>query len=100
MHTNRSTSPMGVIGPTRQMHAGHDRPVPELNSTEHRYLTEAELAARWRISVKTLQRWRTIGSRPAFSKFFRSVRYPLDGLNGVLEMEQIAMPPAASGHRG
>ena len=71
---------------------------PELTSVEARYLTETELAARWRISVKTLQRWRAMGSKPVFSKFFRSVRYPLHGLDGVLDMEQIAMSPAVSGN--
>lgn len=71
---------------------------PELTSVEARYLTETELAARWQISVKTLQRWRAMGTKPVFSKFFRSVRYPLHGQGGVLEMEQIAISPPVSGH--
>ncbi len=97
MHTNRSTSPMAMIGRTRQIQAGHDSPDPELNSVERRYLTEVELAARWQISVKTLQRWRSMGSKPVFSKFFKSVRYPLYGPDGVLDMEQNALSPPASG---
>jgi hypothetical protein len=51
------------------------------------YLTELELATRWNISVKTLQRWRGMGKKPVFSKFGRTVRYPLHGVGGVLDME-------------
>lgn len=88
---------MAIIGRTRQIQAGHDSPDPELNSAEPRYLTEVELAARWQISVKTLQRWRAQGTKPAFSKFLKSVRYPMHGLGGVLDMERVTLSPPASG---
>ena len=70
----------------------------ESTSVERRYVTESELAARWQISVKTLQRWRATGTKPAFSKFLKTVRYPMHGLDGVLDMERVTMPPPASGH--
>ena len=41
------------------------------------YLTEQQLAARWAISVKTLQLWRTQGIGVKFCKLGRSVRYKL-----------------------
>ena len=39
------------------------------------FLKEEELASRWRISIKALQRWRLIGDGPPFLKVGRSVRY-------------------------
>jgi hypothetical protein len=39
------------------------------------FLTEGELAARWRISVKALQKWRVQGGGPRFHKFGSAVRY-------------------------
>jgi hypothetical protein len=68
---------------------------PELTPAGTRYLTELELAARWCISVKTLQRWRAMRSKPVFTKFGRSVRYPMVGPDGVLDMEAHATSAAA-----
>ena len=62
---------------------------PLFPPAELRYLTESELAIRWRVSPKTLQRWRSTGGRgPRFAKFSKKVLYPLEGLDGVLDMEQ------------
>jgi hypothetical protein len=62
---------------------------PTLPPAEIHYLTESELAIRWRLSPKTLQRWRSTGGRgPRFAKFSKKVLYPLEGLGGVLDMEQ------------
>ena len=55
---------------------------------ERRYLSELELANRWGISPKTLQRWRGCGKGPLFAKFSKKVGYPLDGQGGVLAWEQ------------
>ena len=38
-------------------------------------LTEAELARRWRLSPRTLQRWRREGRGPAFLRLGRRVLY-------------------------
>ena len=60
-----------------------------LSPAEIHYLTETELAIRWRLSPKTLQRWRSTGSRgPGFTKFSKKVLYPLEGPGCVLDMEQ------------
>lgn len=43
-------------------------------------LTEAELAARWCISPKTLERWRSKQTGPEYLKFGKHVRYPLEAV--------------------
>ncbi len=40
-------------------------------------LTETDLAARWSMSPKTLQRWRSQQIGPAYLKFGKQVRYPV-----------------------
>jgi hypothetical protein len=42
------------------------------------YLTERDVAERWRLSPKTLQNWRVAGRGPRFWKFGQAVRYRLD----------------------
>lgn len=41
-------------------------------------LNEVELAKRWGISPKTLQRWRTEGRGPRYLKLSKRVAYPLE----------------------
>lgn len=41
-------------------------------------LNEIELAKRWGVSPKTLQRWRTEGRGPQYLKLSKRVVYPLD----------------------
>lgn len=50
------------------------------------YLTEKNLAARWNITIKTLQRWRWQGGGPPFLKFGGNVRY---ALNDILNYENL-----------
>lgn len=57
-------------------------------SADRRYLSELELANRWGLSPKTLQRWRGTGKGPLFAKFSKKVAYPLDGQDGVLDWER------------
>lgn len=38
-------------------------------------MTERHLADRWKVSLKTLQRWRLDGEGPVWHKLFRHVRY-------------------------
>lgn len=52
------------------------------------FLRERELAERWGLSPRTLQRWRLEQQGPRFVKFGRSVSYPLQGENGVLDWER------------
>jgi hypothetical protein len=43
-------------------------------------LHQAELAHRWRISPRTLERWRWLGQGPAYLKLGGSVAYRLDNV--------------------
>lgn len=38
-------------------------------------MTEKQIAARWKISLKTLRRWRLDGEGPVWHKLFHHVRY-------------------------
>ena len=38
-------------------------------------MTERQLAAKWRVSLKTLRRWRSTGEGPAWHKLFHLARY-------------------------
>lgn len=46
--------------------------------SEAAYLTQRELARRWRISGRTLERWRADGYGPAWYHLGGSIRYRLD----------------------
>lgn len=43
-------------------------------------MTEADLAARWCMSAKTLQRWRMKQIGPEYLKLGKQVRYPLEAI--------------------
>lgn len=67
-------------------------PIPGPSAAaERRFISELELANRWGLSPKTLQRWRGIGKGPLFAKFSKKVGYPLDGQGGVLDWEHHAL---------
>lgn len=51
-------------------------------TTERRHLRESELAERWRLSVRTLQRWRRAGLGPVFLLLGRRVAYRLSDVEG------------------
>jgi len=44
------------------------------------HLTQSDLARRWRISPRTLERWRWAGRGPAFIRIGGSVRYRLEDI--------------------
>ena len=52
------------------------------------YLTQVELAVRWRISPRTLERWRWAGDGPRFIKIGGLVRYRLEDIE-VFESNQL-----------
>ena len=53
-----------------------------------RHLSQIELAARWCISHRTLERWRTTGEGPKFIKLDGRVIYRLEDVE-AFEAEQI-----------
>jgi hypothetical protein len=57
---------------------------PESTMPKQLVLTEADLASRWAMSPKTLQRWRMTGNGPTYLKLGKRVSYPL---NAVIAFE-------------
>ena len=53
---------------------------PSAPQGERRVLTEQELADRWGISIKTLQRWRCTALGPRFLKLGNRVGYRLEDI--------------------
>jgi predicted DNA-binding transcriptional regulator AlpA len=47
---------------------------------ERRVLNEQELAQRWGMSHKTLQRWRNEGRGPKYLKLSKRVSYPIESI--------------------
>jgi hypothetical protein len=45
-----------------------------------RHLTQLDLARRWRMSPRTLERWRSLDQGPAYLKLGAMVVYPEDGV--------------------
>ncbi|TCS68289.1 hypothetical protein EDC61_1283 [Sulfuritortus calidifontis] len=71
-------------------------PVPAieaLNPGDRRVLNENELAQRWGLSPKTLQRWRSEGRGPRYLKLSKRVSYPLES---VIEFERGALHDSTS----
>jgi len=52
-----------------------------------RHLSQIELAARWNISHRTLERWRTSGEGPRFLRLVGRIVYRLEGVE-AFEAEQ------------
>ncbi|TXG96317.1 MAG: DNA-binding protein [Rhodocyclaceae bacterium] len=55
---------------------------------DRRVLNENELAQRWGVSPKTLQRWRSEGRGPRYLKLSKRVSYPLEA---ILDFEYSAL---------
>ena len=58
--------------------------------------TETELALRWNISPKTLQRWRCEGVGPPYIKLSKAVRYPVDDIVAYEQANRLGMPNDAA----
>ena len=63
----RRTSPLGS-------------PAHESLPAERMVFTEADLASRWGMSPKTLQRWRTEGRGPHYLKLGKRVTYTVNAI--------------------
>ena len=53
---------------------------PESTMPKQLVLTEADLASRWAMSPKTLQRWRTEGRGPHYLKLGKRVTYTINAI--------------------
>jgi len=58
--------------------------------------TETELARRWNVSIKTLQRWRSEGVGPPYIKLSKAVRYPVDEIVAYEQANRQGMPNDAA----
>ncbi|MDD2663041.1 MAG: helix-turn-helix domain-containing protein [Dechloromonas sp.] len=58
--------------------------------------TETELALRWNVSAKTLQRWRCDGVGPPYIKLSKAVRYPVDEIVAYEQANRQGMPNDAA----
>jgi hypothetical protein len=65
---------------TKPMHAasGEDNDAPSWPPRV--FLTEEDLAARWQVSIRVLQKWRGKGGGPRFHKFGAAVRYAMSDI--------------------
>ncbi len=62
-----------------------------------RHLSQIELAARWNISHRTLERWRTVGEGPRFIRLIGRVVYRLEDVEAY-EAEQLGGGDAVQRH--
>lgn len=67
--------------------------INSLSPGDRRVLNENELAQRWGISPKTLQRWRSEGRGPRYLKLSKRVSYPLES---VIDFERSALHESTS----
>ena len=68
-------------------------PFGSFSPGDRRVLNENELAQRWGISPKTLQRWRTEGRGPRYLKLSKRVGYPIDS---IIEFERWSLYQSTS----
>jgi transcriptional regulator GlxA family with amidase domain len=57
------------------------------------WLTEAELARHWRVSARTLQRWRVAGTGPGWLRLNGRILY---ARRDILEFEDVRRLPGSS----
>ena len=62
-------------------------------------MTERQLAARWKISLKTLRRWRSDNEGPTWHKLFQYVRYHEADILGFERPAILNLSSRRSGHR-
>lgn len=60
-------------------------------------LTQIELAARWRISHRTLEYWRSLGEGPRFIKIGRLVIYRMEDVVAFENRELSEIAPDKTG---
>jgi hypothetical protein len=64
-----------------------DIPVPDPTIL---HLSQQELANRWRVSPRTLERWRHVGGGPGYIKIGSRVAYPLVDIEGFEATHHVA----------
>ena len=64
-----------------------------------RHLTQLDLARRWRVSPRTLERWRWLGQGPAYLKLGAAVAYRLEDVESYEAVQLRAGAAAQDGRR-
>ena len=67
--------------------------INSLSPGDRRVLNENELAQRWGVSPKTLQRWRSEGRGPRYLKLSKRVSYPFES---IIDFERCALHDSTS----
>jgi predicted site-specific integrase-resolvase len=67
-----------------------------------RHLNQIELADRWKVSPRTLERWRWLGQGPRFMKLGGRVAYRLEDVEAyeIEQLRQITPRTRKSGSKG
>jgi hypothetical protein len=80
-----------VHGPPRK------RDVSERDAVTTRHLTQIDLAARWGLSPRTLEAWRSRGEGPAYLRLGGKIAYRIEDIE-AFEAQQLqnAGPPASA----
>lgn len=87
----RENEVIALMAPLSPLHAS-TTPVRR-NSVRH--FSQEELAGRWGISARTLERWRWLGQGPAFLKIGGRVAYRLEDIESF-EADQRRAPTTIS----
>ena len=66
--------------PTSSIPRSPQQAINTMSPGDRRVLNENELAQRWGVSPKTLQRWRSEGRGPRYLKLSKRVGYPVDAV--------------------
>ena len=69
---------------------------PESSMPKQLVLIEADLASRWAMSPKTLQRWLMTGNGPTYRKLGKRVSYPLNNFEPKSCATSGALAPSSS----
>ena len=64
-----------------------------------RHLNQEQLARRWAVSPRTLERWRSIGRGPAFLRLVGRVAYRLEDIEAFEKAGLHCTDAAAGGRR-
>ncbi|MBF0589166.1 MAG: helix-turn-helix domain-containing protein [Magnetococcales bacterium] len=67
-----------------------------------RHMNQIDLSRRWGISHRTLERWRSLGTGPAYIKIGGRVAYRLEDIERyeASNLHSGSMPPASSQSQG
>ena len=75
-------------------------PLAEIGALEPTYLQQHEVAQRWRVSARTLERWRWQKSGPTYTKIGGRVVYAIEDIQAYERRRRAEMHPSIVGKWG